>query len=102
LLNNPFLISFRLIFHIPTRGLIGLRSQLLNDTKGTAIMLSEFFEYQEYKGPLKKSMKGALISTCDGVCSAYGLKELEAKGTLFVKPGTKVIRDRMYLNFLGL
>jgi len=53
-------------------------------------MVTEFLEYQEYKGPLKKNMKGALISSTDGVCTAYGLKELESKGTLFVKPGTKV------------
>jgi len=80
----------RVIFHVPTRGLIGLRSQLLNETKGTALMHTEFYEYQEYKGPLKKNMKGALISANDGVCTAYGLKELESKGTLFVRPGSKV------------
>jgi GTP-binding protein len=80
----------RIVFHVPTRGLIGLRSQLLNDTKGTVVLYSELHEYQEYKGPLKKNIKGALISSNDGVCTAYGLKELESKGTLFIRPGTKV------------
>jgi len=80
----------RLTFHIPTRGLLGLRSELLNDTKGTAIVVTEFFEYQEYKGPLKKTRKGAIISPTDGVCTAYGIKELEVHGSMFVKPGTKV------------
>jgi len=80
----------RIIFHIPTRGLLGLRSDLLNDTKGTAVVTSEFLEYQDYKGPLDTSRKGAIISIIDGVATAYGIKELEMHGTMFVKPGTKV------------
>lgn len=80
----------RIIFDVPTRGLIGLRSQLLNETKGTAVLHSELHGYQDYKGPMKKNMKGALISSTDGTCTAYGLKELESKGTLFVRPGSKV------------
>ena len=67
-----------------------MRSQLLNDTKGTAVLTTDFLEYQDFKGPLKKNMKGALISNTEGVCNAYGLKEIESKGTLFVRPGMKV------------
>lgn len=62
----------------------------MNDTRGTAILHTEFLEYQDYKGPLKKNLKGALISNTEGVCQAFGLKEIENKGTLFVKPGMKV------------
>lgn len=53
-------------------------------------MLTEFLEYQEYKGPLKTTRKGAIISPVDGVCTAYGIKELECHGTMFIRPGTKV------------
>jgi len=80
----------KITFHIPTRGLLGLRSELLNDTKGTAVVITEFLEYQEHKGALKKTRKGAIISPTDGVCTAYGIKELEVHGSMFVKPGTKV------------
>jgi len=80
----------RIVFHIPTRGLLGLRSDLLNDTKGTAVVTTEFLEYQDYKGPLDTTRKGAIISIVDGVANAYGIKELEMHGTMFVKPGTKV------------
>lgn len=70
----------RLHFSVPTRGMIGFRSELLNDTKGTAILESYFFEYQDYRGPLKKNNKGALISTSEGMCTAYSLKTLEKFG----------------------
>jgi len=62
----------------------------MNDTKGTAVVTTEFLEYQDYKGPLDTSRKGAIISIIDGVATAYGIKELEMHGTMFVKPGTKV------------
>jgi GTP-binding protein len=94
-------LILRIVFTIPTRGLIGLRSQLLNETKGTVVMHTEFYKYEEYKGPLKKNLKGALISSADGVCTAYGLKELEAKGTLFIKPGSRVL-NLEFCDILGL
>jgi GTP-binding protein len=80
----------RTVFHIPTRGLIGLRSELLNETKGTAIVTTEFLEYSEYRGHLKTTRKGAMICPVDGSCTPYGIKELEVHGTMFVKPGQKV------------
>jgi GTP-binding protein len=80
----------RIVFHIPTRGLLGLRSDLMNDTKGTAVVTTEFLDYQEYKGAIDTSRKGAIISIVDGMATAYGLKELEMHGTMFVKHGTKV------------
>ena len=80
----------RLIFHVPTRGLLGLRSDLLNETKGTATVLTEFLEYQEFKGQLNNNRKGAIISAVEGVATGYALKDIEAHGTLFIKPGTKV------------
>jgi len=75
----------------------------MNDTKGTAVVTTEFLEYQEHKGPLETSRKGAIISTVDGVATAYGIKELEMHGTMFVKHGTKVRNfSSCFIHFLGL
>ena len=79
-----------MIFHVPTRALLGFRSELLHDTKGTGIMDCHFLEYQEYKGNLKKNQRGAMISSYDGTCTAYGIKEIENNGVLFITPGQKV------------
>jgi GTP-binding protein len=80
----------RMTFHVPTRALLGFRAELLHDTKGTASIQTQFLEYQDFKGPLKKQQKGAIISIADGKCPAYGLKEVENKGTLFIKTGQQV------------
>lgn len=70
--------------------MIGFRSELLNDTKGTAILESSFLDYQEHRGPLKKNNKGPLICTTEGVCTAYALKTVEKFGQLFIEPNSKV------------
>mgnify|MGYP000920924191 FL=1 len=80
----------RLEFLCPTRGLIGLRTELLNETQGTASVKTSFHEYQKYSGPMKKNPKGAIINMAEGVTTPYALKEIEKFGDLFVKPGQKV------------
>ncbi|CAD8060651.1 unnamed protein product [Paramecium primaurelia] len=80
----------KLIFSAPTRGLVGLRAELINDTRGTAIMQQQFLGYQEYRGTLKKNLKGAIISMAAGVCQGYALEDIQKFGPLFVKPGSKV------------
>ena len=50
-------------FKVPSRGLLGFRSELINDTRGTALMRSQFLEYDEFIGTVKKNTKGAIIST---------------------------------------
>lgn len=77
-------------FSVPSRGMIGFRSQLIGDTRGTAVLKSEFLEYDYHRGDVKKSKKGAIISTAEGVTNAYSLKDIEKKGRLFVGPGEKV------------
>jgi len=77
-------------FKIPARGLLGFRTELINDTRGTALMRSQFLEYGEHCGILKKNLKGAIISTASGVTTPYGLRDIEEKGALFVGPGTPV------------
>ena len=77
-----------LTFKIPSRGMLGFRSELINDTRGTALMRSQFMEYDEHAGLVKKNPKGAIISTTQGMTSAYALRDVESKGFLFVGPGT--------------
>jgi GTP-binding protein len=80
----------RLIFHIPTRGLIGYHSELLTDTRGTAILNRLFHSYTPYKGSIPGRHTGALISNGAGEAVAYALWYLEDRGALMIEPGTKV------------
>lgn len=80
----------RLVFHAPTRGLIGYQSELLTDTKGTAIMNRLFHEYAPWKGPIAGRNNGVLISMEQGDAVAYALFNLEDRGPMVIDPGTKV------------
>ena len=80
----------RLVFHAPTRGLIGYQSELLTDTRGTAVMNRLFHAYQPYKGELPGRVNGVLISNDQGEAVAYALFNLEDRGPMVVDPGVKV------------
>lgn len=80
----------RLEFSIPTRGLIGYRSQFLTDTKGNGIINTIFDGYQPYKGDIETRNQGSLVAFEDGVAVAYGLFNAQDRGILFVDPGQKV------------
>lgn len=80
----------RLVFHAPTRGLIGYQSELLSDTRGTAVFNRLFFEYAPYRGDIPGRRTGVLISNGDGDAVAYALWNLEDRGPMFIEPGTKV------------
>ncbi len=80
----------RLEFRLPSRGLIGLRSELLTDTRGTIVMNSLFDGYIEYQGEIPHRMTGALIADRTGVATAYALYNLQERGELFVGPNTDV------------
>lgn len=67
-------------FKVPSRGMLGFRSELINDTRGTALMRSQFLEYDDHAGAVKKSNKGAIISTAAGTSTAYALRDIEEKG----------------------
>ncbi|HEY8268352.1 MAG TPA: translational GTPase TypA [Xanthobacteraceae bacterium] len=82
----------RLVFHVPTRGLLGYQSELLTDTRGTAVMNRLFHAYAPYKGDIPGRHTGVLISTDDGVAVAYALWNLEARGPMLIEPGWKVYR----------
>ncbi len=80
----------RLVFHAPTRGLIGYQSELLTDTRGTAIMNRLFHDYASHMGVIPSRHTGVLLSTGDGEAVAYALWKLEDRGPMFVEPGMKV------------
>ncbi|WP_185984393.1 translational GTPase TypA [Aureimonas mangrovi] len=80
----------RLVFHAPTRGLIGYQSELLTDTRGTAIMNRLFHSYQPFKGQLTGRNNGVLISMEDGESVAYAMFNLEDRGPMIIDPGVKV------------
>lgn len=80
----------RLIFHIPSRGLIGYQGEFLTDTRGTGIMNSLFHGYLPYKGDIPKRRNGVLISNALGKAVGYALWNLEDRGLMFVKPQDQV------------
>jgi GTP-binding protein len=80
----------RLEFLIPSRGLIGLRSEMLTDTRGTAIMNSLFHGWVEWQGEIPMRPTGALIADRPGKATAYALFNLQERGEMFVSPGTDV------------
>jgi GTP-binding protein len=80
----------RLTFHVPTRGLIGYQSELLSDTRGTAVLNRLFHGYAPYKGDVQGRRNGVLISNGDGEAVAYALFNLEDRGALMIDPQTRV------------
>ena len=80
----------RLEFKIPSRGLIGYRSQLMTDTKGTAVINHVFYDYEPYKGDMQTRSHGSLIAFETGEAVTYGLYNAQDRGALFIGPQTKV------------
>jgi len=80
----------RLYFQIPSRGLLGYRSEFMVDTHGSGVMNRAFHSYIPYKGPLEKVRKGVLVASETGKATAYSLANLEPRGQLFIKPGAEV------------
>jgi GTP-binding protein len=82
----------RLVFHAPTRGLIGYQGELLTDTRGTAVMNRLFHAYGPYRGEIVGRRNGVLISNDAGDAVAYALWNLEDRGPMMIEPGWKVYR----------
>ncbi len=80
----------RMEFRIPSRGLIGFRSQFLTDTKGTGLLNHLFDGYEPWHGPMSKRATGALVADRAGSSTVYALYNLQPRGTLFIKEGTPV------------
>jgi GTP-binding protein len=80
----------RILFHAPTRGLIGYQSELLSDTRGTAIMNRLFHSYAPHLGEIPTRHTGVLLSNADGEAVAYAIFNLQDRGPMFIDPGTRV------------
>ncbi len=79
-----------LVYHIPSRGLMGLRNKLLTATAGEAQMYHRFYQYEYFKGSLPGRQNGVMISMGTGTVSAYALDALQDRGRFFVRPGEEV------------
>ncbi|MCW3806741.1 translational GTPase TypA [Plebeiibacterium marinum] len=82
-------------FHIPSRGIIGLRNSLLTATAGEAIMAHRFVEFQPYKGEINKRLNGSLIAMEDGAAIPYALDKLQDRGKFFVSPQEKIYKGQV-------
>lgn len=82
--------SIRMEFEIPTRGLLGYRSEFITDTKGEGVLNSVFAGYTEYKGDIPTRSRGALVAFETGETNTYGLYNAQDRGTLFVGPQVQV------------
>ena len=80
----------RIIFHAPSRGLIGYQSQFLTQTRGTGVMNRLFHSYAPYKGDVPQRRNGALISTETGQAVAYAIFNLQDRGAMFVEHQTPI------------
>ncbi|MGB0391808.1 MAG: translational GTPase TypA [Salibacteraceae bacterium] len=82
-------------FYIPSRGIIGLRNQMLTATSGQAIMTHRFKEFAPYKGEISTSNKGAIISMEQGPATAFALNKLQDRGIFFVEPGDVIYKGQV-------
>ncbi len=80
----------RMVFEIPTRGLLGYRGAFVIDTKGQGILASRFIGFKEYAGSIEKHATGSMTSMMAGQAVAFALWNLQARGRIFIEPGTQV------------
>ncbi len=80
----------RLEFEVPSRGLIGFRSEFLTDTKGTGLLNTLFLRWGEWSGEITNRITGALVADRNGQATGYALYNLQERGELFIRPGTAV------------
>jgi GTP-binding protein len=82
--------NVRLLFEIPTRGLLGYRGQFIIDTKGEGILCSRVIGFKKYAGEIKKQEYGSMVSMMPGKALAFALWNLQERGVLYITPGTEV------------
>jgi GTP-binding protein len=87
---NPGTGRVRIEFRIPTRGLFGIRTEFLSETRGTGLLYHTFLEYGPYRGEISSRGRGALVAKESGETTAYALDGLQERSTLFLPPGVKV------------
>ena len=77
-------------YHVPSRGMIGLRGEFMAMTRGTGILNQIFYDYESYKGSIPGRTRGSLISLEQGETTGYSMENLAERSTFFIPPGTKV------------
>ncbi len=80
----------KLIYKVPTRGLLGLRTVFMNQTRGEGTMVRRFFAYEEHKGEISERINGTVIALEEGTTTAYALANIAERAEIFVAPGTHV------------
>ncbi|OGU56045.1 MAG: GTP-binding protein TypA [Ignavibacteria bacterium RBG_13_36_8] len=82
-------------FHIPSRGIMGLRNKMMTATSGEAMMHHRFYQYEYFKGSINQNQNGVLISMGDGPSTAYAIDSLQDRGKFFIDPGDVVYRGQI-------
>jgi GTP-binding protein len=82
-------------FHIPSRGLMGLRNRILTVTSGEGIMHHRFYQYEYFKGSIQQRQTGVLISMHEGLSTAYAINSLQDRGQFFIDPGDVTYRGQI-------
>ncbi len=85
----------KIIYHVPTRGLMGFRSEFINSTKGEGVLVRKFIEYKPFKGEIPERTNGAMISCATGKTMTYSLWNLQERGQLFVGPAQDVYEGQI-------
>jgi len=85
----------RIAFHIPSRGLIGFRSRMLQATGGEIVMHHRFYEYEYFKGSIPERQTGSIVSLSNGQANAYALDAMQDRGVFFIEPG-----DELYVGMV--
>jgi len=82
--------QMRMIFEVPTRGILGYRGEFMIDTRGEGILCSRVIGFRPYAGEIKKTDSGSMISMATGKALGFSLANLQTRGTLFIEPSTEV------------
>lgn len=85
----------KLEFHIPARGLMGLRNRILTVTSGEGVMHHRFYQYEYFKGSITQRQNGVLISMHEGTSTAYAIDSLQDRGKFFIEPGEVVYQGQV-------
>jgi GTP-binding protein len=82
-------------FHIPSRGIIGLRTTMMTSTQGEAVMAHRFIKYDKFKGPIETRLNGSLVALETGTAFAYALNKLQDRGKYFIDPQEEIYEGQV-------
>ena len=88
----------RIVFEIPTRGLLGFRTEFIVDTRGEGIMSSRVIGFKKYVGEIKRTEMGSMVSMAEGKALGYALFNLQDRGNLYIEPNTNIYKGMVVGN----